>query len=68
MDLGLSLSKKVLKVKKLMMSYDEWDKYHSIVRATLLYEKLVKIHLLVDENGRKCRLIINMDLMRNAYV
>ena len=51
-----------------MMSYDEWDKYHSIVRATLLCGKLVKIYLLVDENGRKCRLIINMDLMRNAHV
>ena len=50
------------------MNYDEWDKYHPIVRASLLYGELVKIHPFIDENGRTSRLIMNMDLMRSGYV
>ena len=51
-----------------MMNYDEWDKYHPIIRAALLHGELVKIHPFIDGNGRTSRLIMNMDLMRSGYV
>ena len=46
-------------MEKLIMNYDEWDKYHSIVRAALLHGELVKIHPFIDGNGRTSRLIMN---------
>ena len=55
-------------MEKLMMNYDDWDKYHPIIRAALLHGELVKIHPFIDGNGRISRLIMNMDLMRNRYV
>ena len=51
-----------------MMNYDEWDKYHPIIRAALLHGELVKIHPFIDGNGRTSRLIMNMELMRSGYV
>lgn len=50
------------------MNYDEWDKYHPIIRAALLHGELVKIHPFIDGNGRTSRLIMNMELMRCGYV
>ena len=50
------------------MNYDEWNKYHPIVRAALLHGELVKIHPFIDGNGRTSRLIMNMELMRSGYV
>ena len=50
------------------MNYDEWDKYHPIVRSALLHGELVKIHPFIDGNGRTSRLIMNMELMRSGYV
>ena len=55
-------------MEKLMINYDDWDKYHPIVRASLLHGELVKIHPFIDGNGRISRLIMNMDLMRSGYV
>ena len=55
-------------MEKLMMNYDEWDKYHPIIRAALLHGELVKIHPFIDGNGRTSRLIMNMELMRCGYV
>ena len=55
-------------MEKLIMNYDEWDKYHPIIRAALLHGELVKIHPFIDGNGRTSRLIMNMDLMRSGYV
>lgn len=55
-------------MEKLMMNYDEWDKYHPIIRAALLHGELVKIHPFIDGNGRTSRLIMNMDLMISGYV
>lgn len=55
-------------MEKLIMNYDEWDKYHPIVRAILLHGELVKIHPFIDGNGRTSRLIMNMELMRSGYV
>ena len=55
-------------MEKLMMNYDEWDKYHPIIRAALLHGELVKIHPFIDGNGRTSRLIMNMDLIRSGYV
>ena len=50
------------------MNYDEWHKYHPIVRAALLHGELVKIHPFIDGNGRTSRLVMNMELMRSGYV
>ncbi len=50
------------------MNYDEWNKYHPIIRAALLHGELVKIHPFIDGNGRTSRLIMNMELMRSGYV
>ena len=55
-------------MEMLMMNYDDWDKYHPIVRSSLLHGELVKIHPFIDGNGRTSRLIMNMDLMRSGYV
>lgn len=55
-------------MEKLIMNYDEWDKYHPIIRAALLHGELVKIHPFIDGNGRTSRLIMNMELMRCGYV
>lgn len=55
-------------MEKLIMNYDEWDKYHPILRATLLHGEIVKIHPFVDGNGRTSRLIMNMELMRCGYL
>lgn len=55
-------------MEKLIINYDEWNKYHPIVRATLLHGELVKIHPFIDGNGRTSRLVMNMDLMRSGYV
>jgi len=37
-------------MEKLIINYDEWNKYHPIVRAALLHGELVKIHPFIDEN------------------
>ncbi len=55
-------------MEKLIMNYNEWDKYHPIVRAAFLHGELVKIHPFIDGNGRTSRLIMNMELMRSGYV
>ena len=55
-------------MEKLIMNYDDWNKYHPMIRAALLHGELVKIHPFTDGNGRTSRLIMNMDLMRSGYV
>ena len=55
-------------MEKLIINYGKWDKYHPIIRATLLHGELVKIHPFIDGNGRTSRLIMNMDLMKSGYV
>ncbi len=55
-------------MEKLIINYNNWNKYHPIIRAALLHGELVKIHPFIDGNGRTARLIMNMDLMKNGYV
>ena len=53
---------------KLMNSYhNEWDKYHPIVRASLLHGEFVKVHPFLDGNGRTARLLLNFELMKYGY-
>ena len=54
-------------MERLVSNYKEWDKYHPIVRATLLHGELVKIHPFVDGNGRTSRFLMNLSLMNNGY-
>ncbi len=54
-------------MEKLILNYKIWNKYHPIIRATLLHGELVKIHPFVDGNGRTSRLIMNLDLMKHGF-
>lgn len=55
-------------MEKLMYRYhNEWDKYHPIVRASLLHGEFVKVHPFVDGNGRTARLLLNFELMKYGY-
>jgi len=54
-------------MEKLILNYETWNKYHPIIRSTLLHGELVKIHPFVDGNGRTSRLIMNLDLMNHGY-
>ena len=55
-------------MEKLIINYEDWKKYHPIVRAALLHGELVKIHPFIDGNGRTSRLIMNLSLMNSGYV
>lgn len=55
-------------MEKLMLNYVEWDKYHPIIKASLLHGELVKIHPFVDGNGRTSRLVMNLSLMNSGYL
>ena len=55
-------------MEKLILNYEEWKKYHPIVRAALLHGELVKIHPFIDGNGRTSRLVMNLSLMNSGYV
>ena len=55
-------------MEKLIISYEDWKKYHAIIRAVLLHGELVKIHPFVDGNGRTSRLVMNLSLMKSGYL
>ena len=55
-------------MNKLIINYEDWKKYHPIIRAALLHGELVKIHPFVDGNGRTSRLVMNLSLMNSVYV
>lgn len=54
-------------MEKLVLSYENWKEFHSIMQAALLHGELVKIHPFVDGNGRTSRLLMNLDLMNHGY-
>lgn len=55
-------------MQKLISEYqNDWQKYHPVIRATLLHGEFVKIHPFIDGNGRTSRLLLNFELMRNGY-
>ncbi len=55
-------------MEKLIINYEDWKKYHPIIRAALLHGELVKIHPFVDGNGRISRLVMNLSLMNSGYL
>lgn len=55
-------------MEKLIINYENWKKYHPIIRAALLHGELVKIHPFVDGNGRTSRLVMNLSLMNSGYL
>lgn len=55
-------------MEKLIINYNNWKKYHPIIRASLLHGELVKIHPFVDGNGRVSRLVMNLSLMNSDYL
>lgn len=55
-------------MEKLIINYNTWNKYHPIIKASLLHGELVKIHPFVDDNGRISRLLMNLDLMNSGYL
>lgn len=55
-------------MQKMIAEYNsEWQKFHPIIRATLLHGEFVKIHPFIDGNGRTARLLLNFELMKNGY-
>lgn len=54
-------------MEKLILSNENWKKFHPIIQAALLHGELVKIHPFVDGNGRTSRLLMNLDLMNHGY-
>ena len=55
-------------MEKLIINYENWNKYHPIIRAALIHGELVKIHPFVDGNGRTSRLVMNLSLMNSGYL
>lgn len=54
-------------MEKLLLSHENWKKFHPIIQAALLHGELVKIHPFIDGNGRTSRLLMNLDLMNHGY-
>lgn len=55
-------------MQRLISEYrNEWQVYHSVVKATLLHGEFVKRHPFIDGNGRTSRLLLNFELMKNGY-
>lgn len=55
-------------MQKLIAEYQsDWQKFHPVIRATLLHGEFVKIHPFIDGNGRTSRLLLNFELMKNGY-
>ena len=54
-------------MNNLIVMYENWSKYHYIIRAALLHGEFVKIHPFVDGNGRTARLLLNFELMKGGY-
>ena len=55
-------------IERLMYRYEEWDKYHPLIRSALLHGEFVSIHPFVDGNGRTTRLLMNFEAMKNGYL
>lgn len=60
-------------IEKLMedflIRYNEMEegKTHPLLIAAYLHDELVRIHPFIDGNGRTCRLLMNLHLLRNGY-
>lgn len=46
----------------------EESKTHPLLTAAYLHDELVRIHPFIDGNGRTCRLLMNLYLLRKGYV
>lgn len=55
-------------MEKLMYRYEEWNKYHPLIRSALLHGEFVFIHPFVDGNGRTARLLMNFEAIKNGYL
>lgn len=60
-------------VGKQMEDYFHWynsnkEKFHPIVLAAEMHERLVTIHPFIDGNGRTARLVMNLILLKHGYV
>jgi Fic family protein/plasmid maintenance system antidote protein VapI len=60
-------------VQKAMEDFFIWfekeqHSLHPIMLAALVHEKVVSIHPFIDGNGRTCRLLMNLLLLKKGYV
>lgn len=55
-------------MERLMFEYENWKKYHPLIRSALLHGEFVFIHPFVDGNGRTARLLMNFEAMKNGYL
>lgn len=61
-----------IKVQEQMEKLVEWyygdgKKLHTVEKAAVLHTDLVKVHPFIDGNGRTARVLLNFELMKNAY-
>ena len=55
-------------MKDLLICYQkEWKSLHPLERASLLHIEFVKIHPVVDGNGRTSRLLQNFELIKHGF-
>jgi Fic family protein len=45
----------------------DWQRFHPIIRASLVHGEFVRIHPFIDGNGRTARLLMNFELMKAGY-
>lgn len=61
-----------VRVPELMEQFIAWNQteamaLHPVERAARVHSDFVKIHPFVDGNGRTCRLLMNLELMKAGY-
>ncbi|WP_288407773.1 Fic family protein [uncultured Herbaspirillum sp.] len=54
-------------MRHLLDWYQQADTLHPVARAAQLHTRFVKIHPVVDGNGRTGRLLLNLELMKSGY-
>jgi len=56
-------------VEDFLIRYNEMEesRTHPLLIAAFLHDELVRIHPFIDGNGRTCRLLMNLYLLRNGY-
>lgn len=55
-------------MEKLIIKYNDWDKYHPLIRVALLHGEFVFIHPFIDGNGRTARLLMNFEAIKCGYL
>ena len=55
------------RMTELLNWYNNETELHPLIRAAILHAEFIKIHPFPDGNGRTARLLVNYELVKNAY-